>query len=250
MPVPVIDPTTSVLSFLKGEFFVYQPAATETPTSWAAVGLPTGVTINTTTGKISGAATEPGVYNVTLTATNGSGTSTPLFVAIGIEASDFAADASILLDVDLATGIVTNPGVSSTGDTPAPPLYCKRGDKILISVGFKQGGYLQDIPVDQLDLAIKEFEPESLLILSDGVFEKLGSYDTARYQFLVHLDPDELTNILSSYEDDASTHVDAVAELRWSILHARPGEEDPSSLERSSQNFTLRLARDLAPDIT
>lgn len=250
MPIPVIDPTTSVLSYLKGEFFVYQPAATETPTSWAAVGLPTGVTINTTTGKISGAATEPGVYNVTLTATNGSGASAPLFVAMGIEASDFAAAASILLNVDLATGIVTNPGVTSTGDTPAPPLYLKRGDKVLINVGFFQGEFLQDIPIDQVDLAIKEFEPDALLLLSDGVFEKIGDYDTARYQFLVYLDPDDLTNVLSSYEDDASTHVDAVAELRWSIIHQRIGEADPSSLERSSQNFTLRLARDIAPDIS
>jgi len=46
------------------------------PTSYAATGLPAGLTINTTTGVISGTPLQAGNYNVTLSAVNISGTGT------------------------------------------------------------------------------------------------------------------------------------------------------------------------------
>jgi hypothetical protein len=42
--------------------------------TWAASGLPTGLTINTTTGAISGTPTTAGTYSVTVTATDSAGT--------------------------------------------------------------------------------------------------------------------------------------------------------------------------------
>ena len=39
MAVPVIDPNTSILAYRLGEYFAYQPSATNNPTSWAATGL-------------------------------------------------------------------------------------------------------------------------------------------------------------------------------------------------------------------
>ena len=248
MAAPVIVTTTSVLAYRLGEFFVFQPAASNTPTSWAAAGLPTGMSINGTTGKISGAATEPGVYNISITATNGDGTSAPLVVAMGIESVDFGEDASIELDFDLLTGKVTNPGQAESEEDPYV-LYAKKGDTLLLSVGFTKGGYLQDLPVAQVNLGLKEFEPEGLLLLNDGLFIARGSYDTKRYVIAVYFDPEVLTPVLSNYEDDKSTHLDARAEIRVGMLHVMPGDEDPSVLERSSVTFALRIARDIAPDI-
>ena len=53
-----------------GEPINYRIAAIGNPTSYAAVGLPVGVSLNTTTGIISGVPTTPGDYSVTVTARN------------------------------------------------------------------------------------------------------------------------------------------------------------------------------------
>lgn len=56
--------------------FVDTLKASFNPTSFGATGLPAGLTINTTTGIISGTPTQAGNYNVTLSAVNISGTGT------------------------------------------------------------------------------------------------------------------------------------------------------------------------------
>lgn len=240
MPVPVIVNTTSVLAYQKGEFFVFQPAATNSPTSWAAEGLPAGLDLDTVTGRIDGAATEPGVYNVKLTATNAEGTSAPLFVAVGIESVDYTPDSSIELNVNLQDGAVSMPGEGSNN-----VVFAKRGDVLIFSVGFTKGGTLQTLPLALLNLGVKEFEPEQLLVVSDGLYTHVGSYDTSRYQIVVRLTDEVFNAILSSYEGDNDTYFDARAELRFAVLHVAPGETEPEAMERSSQTFTLRLARDL-----
>jgi Ca2+-binding EF-hand superfamily protein len=60
--------------------FSYTIVATQSPTSYGATGLPTGLSINTTTGVISGTAAAAGVSNVTITATNAGGTDTETLV--------------------------------------------------------------------------------------------------------------------------------------------------------------------------
>jgi hypothetical protein len=60
-----------------GVAFSYQIAATNSPTSYNATGLPPGVNVNATTGLISGTPTTTGTYNpVHLSATNAGGTGT------------------------------------------------------------------------------------------------------------------------------------------------------------------------------
>ena len=60
-----------------GVAFSYQIVATNSPTSYNATGLPPGLSVNTTTGLISGTPTTVGTYNpVHLSATNAAGTGT------------------------------------------------------------------------------------------------------------------------------------------------------------------------------
>ena len=72
---PVITSATSVRGAVSSNLS-YQIAATQTPISFAATGLPTGVTVNSGTGLISGTPTVAGTFNVSISATNSDGTGT------------------------------------------------------------------------------------------------------------------------------------------------------------------------------
>jgi hypothetical protein len=63
-----------------GTAFNYQITASSSPTSFGATGLPSGLSVNTTTGAITGAPTAAGTSNVSISATNGSGTGTATLV--------------------------------------------------------------------------------------------------------------------------------------------------------------------------
>ena len=82
MPYSIAPSITSSLtaSANVGTAFNYTTTASGTPTSYAATGLPSGLSINTTTGVISGSPTTVGSSNVSLTATNATGTDTKTLV--------------------------------------------------------------------------------------------------------------------------------------------------------------------------
>ncbi|MCE0523210.1 MAG: IPTL-CTERM sorting domain-containing protein [Methylacidiphilales bacterium] len=72
---PVISSSTTATG-TEGSAFSYQISALNSPISYNATGLPSGLTVNTGTGMISGTPTSSGTYPVTLSATNSNGTGT------------------------------------------------------------------------------------------------------------------------------------------------------------------------------
>src|SRR5437762_1808403 len=76
---PVIQPPFTATGTV-GTNFSYTINATNNPTSYNATGLPAGLTINTSTGKITGKPTTAGIYQVTISATNAGGTGTATLV--------------------------------------------------------------------------------------------------------------------------------------------------------------------------
>jgi Putative Ig domain len=68
----IISPATAIAT--AGASFTYQIAATGSPTTFAATGLPTGLSINASNGLITGAIAAAGQASFTVTATNSKGT--------------------------------------------------------------------------------------------------------------------------------------------------------------------------------
>ncbi len=247
MAIPVISNTTSVLGFRKKQEFAYQPYASNTPTSWAATGLPTGVTINTTTGLISGAATIPGVYVVSLTASNATGPSTPHQIAIGIEDGPLNDSIGIEINVDVRTGYVAASGQSQP-DPDKAVLFAKRGDVLFLDVGFWRDDVLQDLPIADLKFQMREFDGETILVTSNGLIEDIGTSDAPRYRIAVDFSGPELDGVLGGYESDLRTGFLAIAELQWILMHGSPALPTAETATRSSQTFRVYVQRDLIPN--
>jgi len=69
---PSITSVTSTLGVLNTPFF-YQIEASRNPISYDASGLPDGLSVDTSTGLISGTPVVTGVFAITLNATNANG---------------------------------------------------------------------------------------------------------------------------------------------------------------------------------
>ena len=103
---PVITSDTSITVNEK-ESFEYDIVAENTPTSYAAVGLPEGLTIDPTTGIITGKPTVPGSYKVTLEATNAVGTGTETLDIIVVSSAPISSTPVLWPDPAAVGGSVT-----------------------------------------------------------------------------------------------------------------------------------------------
>jgi len=106
---PAITSAASITGQV-GVPFSYQITATNSPTGYNATGLPSGLTINTTSGLISGTPTATFNSNVTISATNAGGTgSRALSLTIQNSPCDVNNDgtsnaADLQLEVNMALG--------------------------------------------------------------------------------------------------------------------------------------------------
>jgi hypothetical protein len=241
MPVPVVTQPTTPRVIAQGVAIpTLSISATNTPTSYAATPLPAGLSINTGTGAITGTPTAAGITTTSITATNGSGTSTAVSLVWDVQASPdgMGTWSDTELDLDLLTREVTRPLVA-TGDDGAV-LTLLRKDEISLLVGAKKHGVLQDLKpgtqVVSVKLALKEFEPERVLTLAGGTPTKVGSGSTTRFRIPLEITEADWT-VLSDYERDFRTEVIAYGEI----------EIEVGSYRVTSQPIRIRVVRDHFP---
>src|SRR5208283_3500226 len=103
-----------------GTAFSYQITATNSPTSFGALGLPTGLTLDTVSGLISGTPTGAvGTSSVTLSATNSGGTgSAPLTLTISSGGTGSLISHTIQISNDADDGYYNNENGTGWHSTP------------------------------------------------------------------------------------------------------------------------------------
>ena len=212
-------------------------AATNTPASWAATSLPTGLGINSA-GLISGTCTAAGYFASSITASNDDGTSTAVAVAWLVTEGAIGAVAGSLawaIDWDLADGKLSLAGVAgpepaaeppASGET-APLCSIKVGDVITVSLGLMQQGVLQEPPgITDIFATLQQAEADgasaSIETLSTAV-TVTGSDTTARHEIEIDLDNATVAAWLDDGElaDGVQTYVPALLEFRLETAHAR-----------------------------
>ena len=244
MAIPVITTTQSVLGYLQWQTWAFQPWADNTPTYWLCTPLPAGLKFDPATGRIHGAATVPGVYEFSLRAGNSSGVSDPMLFAMGIQAASPAQDTEVQLFIDVTSRLVGFQGTSMAASTD-PLLWLKRGDTMIFNVTFVKNGATVDLDLATLKFALKEYEPESVLVEGTS-WQRLGTGAAAAFRVSITLASDLLDSALSDYEEDTGTQFNALAEFEWT--ENNPYAVGPPLLRSSSRTFLVVMARDLIPD--
>jgi hypothetical protein len=136
---PILTSATTTCPGIVGTPFDFVVTATGAPTSYTAVNLPPGLTLNSTTGVISGTPTRAGTFVTSLTATNSSGSATD-FLTLVISPVASLVNISARMNVTAGEGTLTI-GFVITGTGPKTVLV--RGVGPTLSV-FGVTGVLAD----------------------------------------------------------------------------------------------------------
>ncbi len=119
-PTPLAAPVITSATVISAQIdlpFAYQTTATNGPTSFAASGLPAGLTLDPATGTISGAPTLAGIFPITLSAVNVAGSGvTSLALTVFAPTITAASGNGAVVEGGAAGAIF----VSRTGDTSLP----------------------------------------------------------------------------------------------------------------------------------
>jgi hypothetical protein len=144
-PGPPVVTSSPTAKFSVNAPFIYTITATNTPTAFTATNLPAGLTLDPTTGVISGSVSTIGVFTITVGASNSAGASAPLTVTITILASPPLITSPLLASGFVANGFTyTITALGSAPQTytasPLPPGLTFNGT-VISGVPTQEGTY-------------------------------------------------------------------------------------------------------------
>lgn len=203
---PVI---TNVMSTAEqDEFYSHQIIATNNPTAYTCSNLPTGLSLNATTGLISGKPVAPlsGSYDVTITATNSSGTGTKYDTLLVILHYPPTIQYNPLQTAYLSTAYVSK--LSATNNPTNWSGYGLPSSLILTSGGYISGA---------VDSTLGSASP---LACSAIAYNTYGASNVQGYSLTVCAKPPTLClliDIKGNRYINFSSVVNPVAPVDWSI---------------------------------
>ena len=219
MPTPTIEPRTSLQIARDNKAFTLQLGAFNTPTTWAAVGLPAGLSLNTSTGSITGTPTTPGYYQVPITATNGSGTDEVVLIFVVLEEAAPETDGfTFPVDLDFFTRRLSIPGVGSPQPAGRPPAGSGtndplatwiEGERFTLSLGVKAQGVGRDMDLNRIKVLWRPTGSDATIELHEDESDvtATGSGTTARYEVPVYINPALVRGALGDGENPSGERV-------------------------------------------
>ena len=243
------------LAMTRGRFYAFQLAlavGSAAATSWGIVsgGLPTGITLNTSTGRISGTPdreSEGSTGRVGIRAINNDGDSETILLTWGIEYAPVDLDGGITAVIDLDTGVVGFIGLDQRTEAENRAIvHVKRGDQFPLPVIFMRRQMVVDMPITGLRITGKKEEADAPIPFqapNDLIFYKQGEGETARYLIWLSLRDERLAKDLEDDSEPRGTAVSYISEI-WFSWAVSMGESSLRTAERSSLEFEVVVHRD------
>jgi hypothetical protein len=246
MPAPVINPQFSIADETRVgrplSFGLALAAGSDAATSWSVLDtLPPGLSLNATTGRISGSPTIAGPSTFRIVAINGSGTSTPVTLTLGIEALPYVTPGVLEINADIDSGVVWNPAITNGG----APLWGTFGDKKNISLGIMKRGILQQLPVASVNLLMRTTEDGEPFAISTGNWVQAGAGDNTRYIVYVNLDRPEIAAAMAEWDKPSINPGFVWVEIEVILTQPLPGLTSPVAQPLSFRKVIMELQDDL-----
>lgn len=235
MALPVISLTTSVLDFPLRETWIYQPRATNTPTSWTWTNLPPGVFANQTTGAIGGTVTVQGIWVATVQAVNADGASTLMELPISIYAGPWNNRAAVAVNIIAAT---------ATFNTSGGTLSVRTDTDTLIDIAFQDAtGQLLALNLGALKLVVTHPDTGEILLQSDGTWQPLGHVTERHYEIILSTREEHLSENFLGLAKDVNATISALGQYHF--VHAVQTAGNQVTLQNITPAFPVQITRNL-----
>ena len=259
MPAPVINTTQSSLTFAVGQPFTFQFVATESPTSWS-IGrhqiVPAGFMFNTTSGVLSGTAQMPGIWLLTLTATNSSGASNPEVFCVGVfetGVSDVTKPKRDLY-VDVSNWEVsTTDGAPAAGTTlAASAARARLGDDLLFQLTLLNGVSASPIELILAKMSVRALntDDDPFFITTESDFKitvsVVNGAPVQSYWLYTSLNNQALREFMEDANPNGMAEVNVLCELE--LLFKKPSVAPGPPFQRiTTVPFLMRVSEDTIP---